>query len=65
MQADAEIIWDGAEVSAFTGAQRLLRFHIKQAVRVEQSLPLFWSEPEPSPYLDKTGSWDRTVKQAS
>ncbi|HEY8100191.1 MAG TPA: pyridoxamine 5'-phosphate oxidase family protein [Burkholderiaceae bacterium] len=63
VQADAEIIWNGDEVSAFPGAQRLLRFHITQAVRVERSLPLYWSEPEQSPYLDKTGSWDHAEKQ--
>jgi predicted pyridoxine 5'-phosphate oxidase superfamily flavin-nucleotide-binding protein len=54
---DAEIIWDGDEVRAFNGAQRLLRFHIKQAVRVEASLPLRWGKPELSPALDKIGSW--------
>ncbi|MGZ3236666.1 MAG: flavin-nucleotide-binding protein [Burkholderiaceae bacterium] len=55
VRADTEIIWEGDEVNAFTGAQRLLRFHIKQVVRVEESLPLRWSAPEFSPYLDKTG----------
>jgi predicted pyridoxine 5'-phosphate oxidase superfamily flavin-nucleotide-binding protein len=63
VRADAEIIWDGDEVSAFAGAQRLLRFHIRQVVRVERSLPLYWSDPEQSTYLDNTGSWDHAEKQ--
>lgn len=53
----AELIWDGAEVAAFKGAERLLRFHVEQAIRVEASLPLRWSEAEMSPALAPTGSW--------
>ena len=57
LAVEAEIIWDGAEVRAFDGAQRLLRFHIKQASRVEASLPLRWGAAELSPVLAATGSW--------
>lgn len=53
----AELIWDGPEVAAFKGAERLLRFHVEQAIRVEASLPLRWSEAEPSPALAPMGSW--------
>jgi predicted pyridoxine 5'-phosphate oxidase superfamily flavin-nucleotide-binding protein len=53
----AELIWDGAEVAAFKGAERLLRFHVEQAIRVEASLPLRWSEAEMSPALAPMGSW--------
>ncbi|WP_246541923.1 pyridoxamine 5'-phosphate oxidase family protein [Collimonas antrihumi] len=53
----AELIWDGAEVAAFKGAERLLRFHVEQAIRVEASLPLRWSEAELSPALAPMGSW--------
>lgn len=53
----AELIWDGAEVAAFKGAERLLRFHVEQAIRVEGSLPLRWSEAELSPALAPMGSW--------
>ena len=55
--ADAEVIWDGAEVQAFQGAQRLLRFTIRSAMLVEASLPLRWSAAELSPFLEKTGEW--------
>ena len=53
----AELIWDGAEVAAFKGAERLLRFHVEQAIRVEASLPLRWSEAEISPALAPMGAW--------
>lgn len=57
LATDVEIVWDGAEVQAFAGAQRLLRFHVRQALRVEASLPLRWSDAELSPVLEKTGAW--------
>lgn len=57
LAVEAELIWDGPEVAAFHGAQRLLRFHVSQAIRVEASLPLRWSEPEFSPALAPMGSW--------
>jgi uncharacterized protein len=57
LAADAAIIWDGPEVQAFAGAQRLLRFEVKQALLVENGLPLRWSEAALSPVLEQTGSW--------
>ncbi|AIY39287.1 putative iron-sulfur binding protein [Collimonas arenae] len=53
----AELIWDGPEVIAFKGVERLLRFHVEQAIRVESSLPLRWSAAEQSPFLAPMGSW--------
>ena len=53
----AEIIWDGPELQAFEGAQRLLRFKVQQARRVGASLPLRWGAAELSPVLEATGSW--------
>ncbi|MFC5473874.1 pyridoxamine 5'-phosphate oxidase family protein [Paraherbaspirillum soli] len=57
LAVDAELIWDGPEVAAFAGAERLLRFHIRQAIRVEASLPLRWTEPQLSPALASMGAW--------
>ena len=51
----AEVIWEGPEVMAYVGAERLLRFHLDRGYRVEKSLPLCWSEPIFSPYLDRMG----------
>ena len=51
----AEVIWEGPEVMAYVGAERLLRFHLDRGYRVEKSLPLRWSEPIFSPHLDRMG----------
>ncbi|HEY3046720.1 MAG TPA: pyridoxamine 5'-phosphate oxidase family protein [Polaromonas sp.] len=53
----AEIVWDGPEVEAFEGAQRLLRFKVRSMKRVEASLPLRWGPAELSPVLQATGAW--------
>jgi predicted pyridoxine 5'-phosphate oxidase superfamily flavin-nucleotide-binding protein len=53
----AEVIWEGAEISTYVGAERLLRFHLEQGDRVEDSLPLRWSAPEFSPFLQPMGVW--------
>jgi uncharacterized protein len=53
----AEIIWNGAELESFAGAQRLLRFKVKSMRRVEASLPLRWGAAELSPVLEPTGEW--------
>lgn len=53
----AEVIWDGDEIKAYEGAERLLRFHLEWGYRIEAILPLRWSAPEFSPVLKGTGSW--------
>jgi hypothetical protein len=53
----AEVVWHGDEISAYTGAERLLRFHLSHGYRVEGSLPLRWSLPVRSPALAATGIW--------
>jgi uncharacterized protein len=53
----AQVIWEGAEISTYEGAERLFRFRLNQGYRVEGSLPLRWSTPEFSPFLEHTGSW--------
>jgi ferredoxin-NADP reductase/predicted pyridoxine 5'-phosphate oxidase superfamily flavin-nucleotide-binding protein len=60
--AHAEIVWDGPEVSAFAAAQRLVRFHIDQVIRIEAALPLRFSDPEYSPLLAHTGSWENAAR---
>jgi len=57
LAGDAEIIWDGAEIKAFKGAERLLRFHVREVRRVDASLPLRWGEAGFSPFLERTGEW--------
>ncbi len=53
----AEILWDGDALSGFTGAERLLRFSVQQAMRVSGAMPLRWGSAEPSPHLARTGAW--------
>jgi uncharacterized protein len=53
----AQIIWDGAEVAAFEGAKRLLRFTVREMLICEAALPLRWSAAAQSPFLDATGAW--------
>ncbi|MBL8664989.1 MAG: pyridoxamine 5'-phosphate oxidase family protein [Candidatus Odyssella sp.] len=52
-----EIVWDGPEVAAFAGAQRLLKFHVEGGVRLGGALPLRWSPPVYAPQLAATGRW--------
>ena len=53
----AEIVWDGAELRSFAGAQRLVRIRVECGVWLPQALPLRWSAPEPAPQLASTGAW--------
>ncbi len=53
LTGSAEVIWEETEIRAYEGAERLLRFKLEQGYRVEGSLPLRWSEPEFSPFLDR------------
>ena len=55
--AEAEVIWDGEAVHAFAGAQRLVRFHLSEVLRVPGTVPARFSEPEYSPFLLTTGIW--------
>lgn len=59
LTGDAEIVWDGPEVQAFDGAQRLLRVHIVDARWRPAALPLRWSAPEFALQLAATGRWPR------
>ncbi len=51
----AEIIWEGEQLNAFEGAQRLLRFRVNAVRYVEASLPLRWSPAQLSPFLERVG----------
>ena len=53
----ADIIWEGAELDSFRGAQRLVRFHVTAMRRVEASLPLRWGPSQASPVLEPLGHW--------
>jgi hypothetical protein len=55
--ADARVLWDGADLAAFAGAQRLVQFRVRSVQRVSGAPRLAWSEPLQSPFLTATGSW--------
>jgi predicted pyridoxine 5'-phosphate oxidase superfamily flavin-nucleotide-binding protein len=57
----AEIIWDGPEVEAFEGAQRLLRMRVTSMRWAPAALPLRWGRAELSPFLEKTGRWPEAM----
>ncbi|WP_395681798.1 pyridoxamine 5'-phosphate oxidase family protein, partial [Inquilinus sp.] len=54
----AEVIWDGPEVAAFAGAERLLRFRVEEGRWIEDAVPLRWSAPQQAAQLAATGTWD-------
>ncbi|WP_175997848.1 pyridoxamine 5'-phosphate oxidase family protein [Burkholderia stabilis] len=47
--ARAEIVWDGPLVASFDGAQRVVRFHVREVRRVRAVLPFRWSTVERAP----------------
>jgi hypothetical protein len=57
ISAEAEVIRDGEAVRGFTGAQRLVRFHVSEVLLVRGSVPARFSRPDYSPFLARTGVW--------
>lgn len=65
MTGSAEIVWDGEEVAAFAGAERLLRFRAEEVIRVAGSLPLRFAFGDYSPQLNFTGTWEAAAETLS
>lgn len=61
VSGDTEVIWDGAEMRAFAGAERLVRLHVAAVVRREHALPWRWQLQEYSPWLANTGTWSEAA----
>lgn len=59
LTGEAEIVWEGEDLKQFVGAERLIRFHLTELIRVEQSLPIQFTFGEYSPTLEQTGSWEQ------
>jgi hypothetical protein len=57
LAVDAELLWQGDELAAFAGAQRLLRLRVREVLRLHGGARLTWSEPLLSPFLQDTGTW--------
>jgi len=60
LSCTAEIVWDGAELAAFAGAQRLLRLSVVAGIAIADAVPLRWSAPDYAPQLATTGAWSPT-----
>ncbi|WP_031361513.1 pyridoxamine 5'-phosphate oxidase family protein [Caballeronia sordidicola] len=57
LAVDAEIIWEGAELDSFDGAERLIRWHVREVRRTPGALPMRWSSVQYAPQLANLGSW--------
>lgn len=57
MTGTAKVIWEGDDLSAFEGAERLVRFELDECIRSLGSLPFNVTFGEYSPFLNKTGDW--------
>ena len=57
LTGETEIVWDGAELAGFAGAERLVRFLVEEGRAVADAVPLRWSAPEFAPQLAATGAW--------
>jgi predicted pyridoxine 5'-phosphate oxidase superfamily flavin-nucleotide-binding protein len=58
LTGEAEVIWEGPELEAFSGAERLLRFRVAEGAWIRNAVPLHWSAPQQPPQLAATGSWE-------
>jgi len=58
VSVDASVSWQGDELAAFDGAQRLMRFRVREVLHVRGAARLAWSEPLLSPFLQDTGTWE-------
>ncbi len=58
----AEVIWDGPEVDAFIGAERLLTFRVEAARIVPRAVPARFELLEASPLNARTGDWRQTAE---
>jgi len=65
LTGEAEAVWEGAELAAFEGAERLVRFTVDHGVRFEDALPLRWVGAGRSPALEQTGSWEEVGQIAN
>jgi hypothetical protein len=58
----AEVLWEGPEVQAFAGAQRILRVRVAEGRSLPGAMPLRSTRVEFASQLAKTGSWDAAGK---
>ena len=49
--------WEGSELRAFEGAERLLHVDVEGGVILGGMIPFRWSAPEYARQLTRTGAW--------
>ena len=59
----AKIIWQGSELAAFAGADRLLQFEVESGFFLEHGLPLLFQGFAPFPDLTETGTWAEAARR--
>jgi ferredoxin-NADP reductase/ferredoxin/predicted pyridoxine 5'-phosphate oxidase superfamily flavin-nucleotide-binding protein len=57
LTGEVEIIWDGPEVDAFQGAERLWKFRPVRIIRLRDAIPLRFCFGQSSPNNGLTGTW--------
>lgn len=57
LTCDTEIVWDGPEVDAFEGAQRLIRARVVTGTLLHDAVPLRFSPVSPARENARTGAW--------
>lgn len=57
LTGQASVVLEGPEITAFKGAQRLLRFEVAEGRLIRGVVPLRWTEPDYAPQLARTGDW--------
>jgi hypothetical protein len=58
LTGSAEVVWEGPELSAFVGAERLLCLRVEEGIWMKGVMPLRWSPPRFAPQLAATGRWE-------
>lgn len=53
----AKVTWDGPDVEAFSGAQRLVHFQLIAGRQIDRALPYVWQTDEFSPFIESTATW--------
>lgn len=56
-----EVLWDGAVVALFQGAERVVRMEVQQMVRRPGRLALRSGASSPSPWVADTGDWPQLM----
>jgi hypothetical protein len=53
----AEVTWEGRELEAFEGAERLVHVDVDDGALVRGLVPFAWSAPDYAKQLADTGAW--------